>query len=141
MSVDRLLEEGKIHRFEAKRDEIDKALEIAKRDLPLAEKIFEDDLDWCFSITYNAIFQACRAYMFSLGYRPATSEAHKTTFEFMELTLEEPHKETIAYFDRARKKRHRTMYDEVGLVTRREAEELLHMANGFIAEIEKRLKG
>ena len=141
MSVDRLLEEGKIHRFEAKRDEIDKALEIAKRDLPLAEKIFEDDLDWCFSITYNAIFQACRAYMFSLGYRPATSEAHKTTFEFMELTLEEPHKETIAYFDRARKKRHRTMYDEVGLVTRREAEELLHMANVFIAEIEKRLKG
>ena len=79
--------------------------------------------------------------MFSLGYRPATSEAHKTTFEFMELTLEEPHKETITYFDRARKKRHRTMYDEVGLVTRREAEELLHMANGFIAEIEKRLKG
>lgn len=141
MSIDKLLEEGKIHRFEPKRDEISKSLEIARRDLSLAERILEEDLDWCFSITYNAVFQACRAHMFSLGYRPATSQVHKATFEFMELTIEEPHKEIIAYFDRARKKRHRTLYDEVGLVTRTEAEELLQMAKDFITEIEQRLKG
>lgn len=140
MTIDDLLKEGKLHNFEAKSEEIDKCLEIAKRDLSLAEKILEDDLDWCFSITYNAIFQACRAYMFSLGYRPATPEAHKTTFEFMELTIEEPFKEIITYFDRVRKKRHRTIYDQAGLVTRKEAEELLQLAKSFITEIEKRLK-
>jgi len=141
MSIDKLLKEAKIHRFEPKRGEISKSLEIARRDLSLAERILQEDLDWCFSITYNAVFQACRAYMFSLGYRPATSQAHKAAFEFVELTIEDPHKEIIAYFDRARKKRHRTLYDEVGLVTRTEAEELLQMAKDFITEIEQRLKG
>jgi len=139
MSIDDLLKEGKLHHFKAKPEEIDKCLEIAKRDLSLAEKILKDDLDWCFSITYNAIFQACRAYMFSLGYRPAATEAHKTTFEFMQLTIEEPYKEMITYFNRVRKKRHKILYDEVGLVTRKEAEELLQMARDFVAEIEKRL--
>lgn len=90
MTIDDLIKEGKLHRFEAKPEEINKCLDIARRDLPLAEKIIDDDLDWRFSITYNAIFQACRAYMFSLGYRPATTEAHKTTFEFMELTIKNP---------------------------------------------------
>ena len=140
MTIDDLIKEGKLHRFEAKPEEIDKCLKIAKRDLSLAEKILEDDLDWCFSITYNSIFQACRAYMFSLGYRPTATEAHKTTFEFMELTIEELHKETINYFDRVRKKRHKILYDETGLVTRTEAEKLLQMAEDFVAEIEKSLK-
>jgi len=139
MSVDRLLHEGRIHRFEATRDEIGKSLEIAKRDLSLGEKILDEDLDWCFSITYNAILQACRAYMLSSGYRAASSQAHKTVFQFMELAMEEPYKEIIAYFDQARKKRHRTMYDEVGLVSKGEAKELLQMAKGFVAEIEKRV--
>ena len=53
--------------------------------------------------------------------------------------MEEPYKEMITYFDRARKKRHRTMYNEVGLVSKGEAKELLQMAKGFIAEIEKRV--
>ena len=141
MSIDKLLKEGKIHHFKAKREEIDKSPEIAKRDLSLAEKILQDDLDWCFSITFNGVFQACRAYMFSLGYRPAASQAHKAAFEFMELTIEDPYKEIIAYFDRARKKRHRTIYNEVGLVTRKEAEDLLQMAEDFIAQIEKRVTG
>ncbi len=139
MTIDDLLKEGKLHRFEAEPEEIDKCLEIAKRDLSLAEKILEEDLDWCFSITYNVIFQVCRAYIFSLGYRPAATEAHKTTFEFMELTIEEPHKESVIYFDRVRKKRHKILYDEAGLVTRKEAEVLLQMAGDFVAEIEKRL--
>ncbi len=63
--------------------------------------------------------------MFSLGYRPASSEMHKTVFEFMEVMSEDPHKEMIAYFDRARRKRHRTLYDEVGLVSTEEVLELL----------------
>jgi len=140
MTIDDLLKDGKLHHFKAKPEEINKCLEIARRDLSLAEKIFKDDLDWCFSITYNAILQACRAYMFFLGYRPAATESHKTTFEFMELAAEEPYKEMISYFDRVRKKRHRTLYDDVGLVTSKEAQELLALATDFIGNIEKRLK-
>lgn len=140
MTIDKLLKEGKLHQFKATQDEIEKPLEIAERDLAVAEKIFEEDLDWSFSIAYNAILQACRAYMFSLGYRPASSEMHKTVFEFMEVMSEEPHKEMIAYFDRARRKRHKTLYDEVGLVSTEEVVELLKQARTFIAEMGKRLR-
>ncbi len=61
MTIDKLLKEGKLHQFKATQDEIEKPLEIAERDLAVAEKIFEEDLDWSFSIAYNAILQACRA--------------------------------------------------------------------------------
>ncbi len=116
MSVDELIKEGSIYPFKATHGEIERAMEIAWRDLSLAEGLVAENLDWCFSIAYNAVFQACRAYMFHLGYRPASSEAHKTTFRFMQIVIEEPFKKSISYFDQARKKRHRTLYDDAGVI-------------------------
>lgn len=140
MSIDRLIKEGSIHPFPASRQEVNRAMDIAKRDLTLAESILGESLDWSFSIAYNAVLQACRAYMFNLGYRSATSEAHKNTFEFMLVAVKGPFRRTIAYFDRARKKRHRTVYNEVGLVTEKEAEQLIKKAEEFLAYIEGELR-
>ena len=78
--------------------------------------------------------------MFHIGYRPAATEAHKTTIEFTKFTLDEPEKSTIEYFDRVRKKRHRTIYDEVGLVTEKEAKQLLSKAREFLDYISGILK-
>ncbi len=116
MSIDRLVHEGSVHPFRATQEEIAKVMDIAKRDLDEAEKIQGASLDWAFAIAYNAVLQACRAYMFHMGYRPASSEAHKATFEFTQIAVDEPMKQTIDYFDRARKKRHRVIYEEPGLV-------------------------
>jgi hypothetical protein len=69
MSIERLIQEGKIHPFKATRGEINKAIEVAQRDLALAGRLLEENLDWSFSIAYNAVLQSCRAYMFYLGYR------------------------------------------------------------------------
>ncbi len=139
MSIEELIKEGSIHPFEATHGEIDKALKVARRDLALAEGLLQENLDWCFSIAYNAVLQACRAYMFYLGYRPASTEAHKATFEFMQFAIEEPFKQSITYFDRARKKRHRTIYDQVGVVSETEAEQLLTRAREFLSCIESKL--
>lgn len=140
MSIERLTSEGRIHPFQATDEEIGRAMDIAQRDLALAESILSDSLDWSYSIAYNAVLQACRGYMFHLGYRPATAEAHKTTFEFMQIVVEEPFKRTVSYFDRVRKKRHRTVYDEVGIVTEREGKQLITKAKEFLAYIEGKLK-
>jgi len=139
MSIERLIQEGSIRPFQATPDEMDKALEVARRDLALAENILGESLDWSYSIAYNAVLQASRAYMFYLGYRPASSEAHKATFEFMQLAVDQPFKRTVSYFDRVRKKRHRIIYNEVGLVTEKEAKELLKKAREFISYIERKL--
>lgn len=88
MSVEELIKEGSIYPFKATHGEIERAMEIARRDLSLAERLVAENLDWCFSIAYNAVFQACRADMFHLGYRPASSEANKATFRFMQIVME-----------------------------------------------------
>lgn len=136
MTLQELLDEGKIYPFLATKDEIEKCLEISHRDIELAEKVFEEDCDWCLSISYNAILQACRAYMFFFGYRPSSLESHKTVFEFMQFHVNNKYSHVISYFDRIRKKRHRTTYDEVGLVSKTEAKSLMRIAKNFIADIE-----
>lgn len=50
MSIEELIEKGSIHPFEATRGEIERAIGIARRDLTLAEKLLEENFDWCFSI-------------------------------------------------------------------------------------------
>jgi uncharacterized protein (UPF0332 family) len=140
MSIEKLIEEGSVHPFEATHGEIERAIGIARRDLTLAEKLLGENLDWCFSIAYNAVLQACRAYMFYLGYRPSSAEAHKATFEFIQIVIEEPFKKSVSYFDQVRKKRHRTIYDDVGLISEKEAKELLRRARELLSYIESKLK-
>ena len=135
MSIEELIRVGSIHPFQATQEEIDKAMAITERDLKLAESIVDESLDWSYSIAYNAVLQACRAYMFHQGYRPAATESHKNSIEFMKLSVDEPIKTTVEYFDRVRKKRHRTVYDEVGLVTEREVTQLLSKAREFLDHI------
>ena len=139
MSIDKLIEDGSIHPFRATPEEIRRAMDIARRDIALAESILDESLDWSYSIAYNAVLQACRAYMFHQEYRPTTSEAHKATLAFMQIAVEEPIKKTVSYFDRVRKKRHRAVYDEVGLVSEKEARQLLKKAREFISYIKDRI--
>ena len=67
MSIARLVDEGRIHRFSATKEEVNRAMEIAARDLAVAENLLTIDVDWCFSIAYNSVLQACRDYMFHKG--------------------------------------------------------------------------
>ena len=140
MSIDRLIAEGSVHAFRATPEEVDRSMEIARRDVSLAAQIVSESLDWSYSIAYNAVLQACRAYMFHRGYRPAGAEAHKSTLAFMRDSVNEPLKTTVDYFDRVRKKRHRAVYDEVGVVSEKEVGQLIQKAEGFIAWVEEALK-
>ena len=139
MSIDTMVQEGRIHLFKATREEISKVMDIAKRDLSEAEQIKGTSLDWTYSIAYNAVLQACRAFMFHMGYRPASYEAHKATFEFMQLAVEERLKPTIDYFDRARKKRHRITYEAAGLVSEKETEQMIKKTKEFLAYVQTKL--
>ena len=58
----------------------------------------------------------------------------------MQLSVDPQQKETVDYFDRVRKKRHRVIYDEVGLVSEKEAQQLIQKAGEFIAWVDTKLK-
>ena len=140
MSFDEFLRSRRIRRESVSRDEVHRALELADRDLQVAEGLLDEDRrDWGFAIGYNAVLQASRAYMFSQGYRPASAESHKNTLAFMRIALGQEHRTLVTYFDRMRRKRHQAVYDQVGLISEREARDLLARACEFVALVRELL--
>lgn len=139
MIYDELLRSRRIREEKVSRLSVRQALERAERDLQVAVRLIAEDLDWAFAISYNAVLQASRAYMFAQGYRPASAEGHKNTFAFMRIALGKEHEELITYFDRMRVKRNQATYDVAGLITETEAQNLLEKARDFVAWIHNKL--
>jgi uncharacterized protein (UPF0332 family) len=135
MPYDKLLEQRRIKSYRAKSREVEQLLQVTARDLVTAEKILPDDLDWAFSIVYNAVLQAARALMLHKGFRPRGPEQHRTVVRFCELTLGPEYKRQIALFDQMRRKRHRLVYETVGLVSRQEVDQALAFARTLVEEI------
>ncbi len=94
-----------------------------------------EDWDWGFSIAYNAVLQSSRAFMYSKGYRPTSSQGHKNTFAFMRAALGDEFSTIIGYFDRMRTKRNQAIYDVAGLITADEAIAILAHAEKFVEAI------
>lgn len=138
-SFEDLLRSRRIHRERVSPAEIQRALKRAEQDMQTAQMVMNHDWDWGFAITYNAVLQASRAYMFSQGYRPASAQGHKNTFAFMSLAMGKDYKNTITYFDRMRKKRNKAVYDIAGLITESEVKTLFTMATEFIDLIREKL--
>ena len=141
MKYDDLLQSGRVRKQKVSKAEIRRALQRAERDLKTARKIMPSDCDWGFAVAYKAILQASRAYMFALGYRPASTEGHKNTFAFMLLALGKQHEDLITYFDRMRNKRNQAIYNAAGLITETEARNLLAKATEFVAFVRAGLSG
>jgi len=139
MTIDDLFVGRRIYRESIPKEDVAAALERAERDLNTAEKMLDVDIDWAFSISYNAVLQASRAVMFAQGYRPASYESHKNTFAFMLATVEETQKPLISFFDRMRVKRHQAIYEAAGTVTETETHSLFAKAKEYIAWVRQQL--
>ncbi len=137
---EKLLKTGRIREVQISEAEIKRSIEKAEKDLKTGTKLMEEDLDWGFAVIYNAALQASRAYMFSQGYRPGSTQGHKNTFAFMLLALGKDYRNLITYFDRMRNKRNRAVYDACGLITETEARNLLKQATKFVILIKERLE-
>ena len=101
MTFKDLLSKGLIKRYKATPGQVKSRMELAQRDLRTAETLINTDRDWAYSIAYNAILQATRAWMFAEGYRPGTGEGqHKGAVLFAEAALRERLKDKIFVFDK-----------------------------------------
>ncbi len=82
------------------------------------------------------MLQAGRAIMFKLGYRPSSSYGHIAVVRFLHLAMrKEIGERLITLIDRARRKRHRVIYEETGAVSYSEAEECLRWAGEFVERV------
>lgn len=137
MTLNDLELEGFIKKLSVDVRKVNDALNLAKRDINTAKTILGQDCDWAFSIAYNAMLQTIRALMFSKGYRPSGNNQHISVVRFAEIFLDE---EIVIVFDRMRRKRHSTIYDTAGTISRKEAENAVDTAERLIQEIEKMIK-
>ena len=141
MAYEDLLNRGMIKPFAAGTAQSASRLALAKRDIKAAEAMLAIDRDWAFSMAYNAVLQATRALMFANGFRPAAGEGqHKSAVEFAEIALGEKFHDDIYIFDKMRSKRHRVIYDALGLVSLEEARQAFAFAVRFVKEVEQLLK-
>lgn len=141
MNLDDLIKEGKISPFDSTIEEIKRPLEIAHRDLEEAKKLLSrGSLDWSFIVAYNATLQTSRAYMFIKGFRPKERDGHKAVFQFLDFVVPKWLKETVSFFDRARKKRHSLLYDQVGAIGEREVRSLISELEKFLLWVETEFK-
>ncbi len=63
MPYERLVKEGRVKPYLAKKGEVQQLLKIAQRDLKASRRNLEDDPDWAYGMAYNAILQVSRGLM------------------------------------------------------------------------------
>lgn len=139
MTYEKLLEDRIIEPVKVPQDEIAYLLGVARRDIKLAENLKSSSLDWAFAIAYNSILQLSIAYMNFLGYRPRSGAKHVNTFKFMEKAVSEEEKPMVRRMQQLRRKRNLTIYERAGLVTEKEAREIVEFAVRYYKDIESKL--
>jgi len=116
-------------------EEITNLLAISDRDLAACQ-VEQLPTDWRFAIAYNAGLQAATAALAAAGYRAARDNHHYRVIQSLEFTTA-PGTKLIATFDGFRKKRNVSSYDVAGVVSDREADEMLKLATKLRADVEK----
>jgi uncharacterized protein (UPF0332 family) len=137
MDIKELEQQGLIESFAATLQEIDDLLEVARRDLTAARHMLPFDSDWSLAIAYNAALQAVLALMYAYDYRPRGANMHRTALDFAAVVLDERLRREIGRLNRLRRKRHRTLYHEAGLVSQSAAENSLSFAERFVEDIQQ----
>ena len=114
-------------------EEIASLLALVERDLANAA-IAGLSADWKLNIAYNAALQAATAALAASGYRAAREQHHYRTIQSLAHTLGW-NATRVNQIDRFRKKRNIGGYETAGLVSDREAMEMLQLATGLRAEV------
>lgn len=130
--IEDLQRQGLIKTVPVDKKKIQDARDLALRDITTARTILGSDLDWAYTIAYNAVLQAGRALMFSQGYRPEGANQHVSVVKFVELYLD---KNDSIIFDRMRRKRNSSVYDTAGSITESEAKFAVQQAEDLVKKI------
>jgi len=133
MASEKLSESEMWEKIRVDKGIVKKSLSLAERDIKTAKNVFEDkDYDWSLAIAYNAMLQAGRALMFSEGYRPKGKYKHVAVIEFVKSRFKEFAEQTLFTFNKTRKKRHIAVYEQVDIVSKEEARNVLNWAEKFV---------
>jgi len=79
--------------------------------------------------------------MLSRGYRPIGEFKHVAVVEFIKVEFSDELPRKLAFaFNKIRRKRHRVIYEQAGITTKREASEVIELAEEFVSRVKETLK-
>jgi len=135
MSLRDWLKNGWLTEHATSRQEIADLLAVADRDLAdcQAEGLSPD---WRLAIAYNAALQTAAAALAAAGYRATRSQHHFRTIQSLAHTIGAD-ADVVAQFDAFRKKRNIGGYERAGLVSSREADEMVGLAARLRRDVEE----
>jgi len=118
-------------------NQIIKYLRSAKRKINIATKILKLSEEAAFQVAYEAMIKASIGLMLSYGVRPRVGPGyHKIVIKFAGRILGKEFKSLIKTFDYMRKKRNRFIYEVDTIITEKEAEDSIKIANKYLSIIE-----
>jgi uncharacterized protein (UPF0332 family) len=139
MSLENWAKNGWIRKHETSPQEIKSLFDIVDRDLQDARRK-ELSSDWRFGIAYNAALKVCTILLYAKGYRPGRSLAHYRTLQSLPLILGKEKIGDATYLDKCRKTRNTAEYDQIGVTTVNDAEELIEFVEDLKFEAKQWLK-
>jgi uncharacterized protein (UPF0332 family) len=139
MSLEELLKEGKLKRHKTSKEEIKNLIKVIKRDIQDSQ-VKGLSTDRKFAIAYNAVLQSATILLYCEGYRAKGIGHHYTIFQTMKGILGGKYKKLADYFDSCRVKRNTAFYGYAGIISEKEANELIDEAENFLDIVIKWLK-
>jgi len=123
MSLKQWLDNSWLRIHKTSRNEIDNLLMIVERDLKDAQKGVSDD--WRFGIAYNAVLKLCTILLYAEGFKAERTLQHYRTIQALPIILGSERRDDANYLDTCRSKRNIVEYDQIGVVTEQDANELI----------------
>jgi len=138
MSLKDWLRNGWLVEHKTSPREIKDLFEVADRDITDCQSPGLS-ADWKLNIAYNAALQTATAALAAAGYRATRQAHHYRTIQSLVLTIKAD-ANTVAQFDQFRKKRNIGGYERIGVVSDREADEMLSLARALREEVEESIR-
>ena len=146
-SLQDLLDEGLVEEFTSTPLQIKEKMNIAQADVDLAKADIVNAtgraVDWVYTKAYNAMLQAGTALMYSRGYRSKkrSGSHHFSVERFLKSEFDHDlSADVLNAFGVARSSRHATIYDEIGTISKSQAEYLIAQAESLIISAKLILK-
>ena len=139
MTWNDLLAEKRVKEHTTSLREVDDLRAVVKRNL-MDAALPGISADGKYSHAYDAVLLLSKIAIACSGYQTKGTGAHATTFLAMNLACGSIAQKYADYFDQCRRKRNKLSYDMAGIITEKEAEELLSKAHEFSQFIESWIK-
>ena len=138
MSLENWLNNSWLVKHESSREEISNLFGLADRDLKDAQTSGLSP-DWRMNIAYNAALQMATAALAAEGYRASRDSHHYRVIQSLSCTIG-AERSLVFKFDQFRKKRNLGGYEQAGLVSDQEADEMISLAKELRVMIENWVK-